>query len=69
MSETITTGLVTLADKLVAKRDGRAKFSVCPDKQIASLVAQKNATTRKEARVRRAQGKAEGEVGKGGQTI
>jgi hypothetical protein len=64
MSETITTGLVTLADKTVAKRDGRAKFSVCPDKQIASLVAQK-----KEARVRRAQGKAEGEVGKGGQTI
>ena len=53
MSETITAGLVTLADKVVAKRDSRAKFSVCPDKQIASLVAQKNATARKEARARK----------------
>jgi hypothetical protein len=54
MLETITTtGLVTLADKVVAKRDDRAKFSVCPDKQIASLVAQKNVTARKEARARR----------------
>ena len=53
MSETITSGLVTLADKEVAKRVGRAKFSVRPDKLIASLVAQKNATARKEARARR----------------
>jgi biopolymer transport protein ExbB/TolQ len=53
MSETITAGLVMLADKVVAKRDGRAKFSVRPDKLIASLVAQKNATARKEARARR----------------
>jgi hypothetical protein len=53
MSETITSGLVTLEDKVVAKRDGRAKFSVRPDKLIASLVAQKNATARKEARARR----------------
>jgi hypothetical protein len=44
---------VTLADNVVAKRDGRAKFSVRPDKQIASLVAQKNATARKEARAKR----------------
>jgi hypothetical protein len=51
MSETITAGLVTLADKVIAKRDGRAKFSVRPDKLIASLVAQKNATARKEARI------------------
>jgi hypothetical protein len=50
MSETITAGLVTLADKV---RDGRANLSVRPDKQIASLVAQKNATARKEARARR----------------
>jgi hypothetical protein len=55
MSETITAGLVTLADKVVAKRDGRAKFSVRPDKLIASLVAQKNAAARKEARARRGQ--------------
>jgi hypothetical protein len=41
MSETIRAGLVTLADKVVAKRDGRAKFSVRPDKLIASIVAQK----------------------------
>jgi hypothetical protein len=32
MSETITAGLVTLADKV---RDGRANLSVRPDKQIA----------------------------------
>jgi hypothetical protein len=51
MSETITAGLVTLADKVVAKRDG-----VRPDKLVASLVAQKNATARKEARARRAVG-------------
>jgi hypothetical protein len=44
MSETISAGLVTLADKVVAKRDGRVKFSVTPDKKIASLVAQKRAT-------------------------
>jgi hypothetical protein len=37
MSETMS---VTLADKVVAKQDGRAKFSVRPDKLIASLVAQ-----------------------------
>jgi hypothetical protein len=58
MLETITAGLVTLADKVVAKRDGRAKFSVRLDKLITSLVAQKNATARKEARVRR-RGQAE----------
>jgi hypothetical protein len=52
MSETITAGLMTLADEVVTKRDGRAKFSVRPDKLIASLVAQKNATARKEARAR-----------------
>jgi hypothetical protein len=51
MSETITAGLVTLADKVVAK--GRAKLKVRPDKLIASLVAQKIATARKEARARR----------------
>jgi hypothetical protein len=50
MSETITAGLVTLADKVVASRDGKAKFSVRPDKLIANLVAQKNVTARKEAR-------------------
>ncbi len=44
---------MTLADKLVAKWDGRAKFSVYPDKQIFCLVAQKNTTARKEARARR----------------
>jgi predicted metal-binding protein len=53
LSETRTSGLVTLADKVVAKRDGRAKFSVRPDKLIANQVAQKNATARKEARARR----------------
>jgi hypothetical protein len=53
MSETMTAGLVMLADKVVAKRDDRAKFSVSPDKLIARLVAQKNATARKEARARR----------------
>jgi hypothetical protein len=53
MSETITVGLVTSADKVVAKRDGRVKFSLRPDKLIASLVAQKNAAARKEARARR----------------
>jgi hypothetical protein len=37
MSETMS---VTLADKVVAKQDGRAKFSVRPDKLITSLVAQ-----------------------------
>jgi hypothetical protein len=47
MAETITAGLVTLADKVVAKFSGR------PEKLIASLVAQKNATARKEARARR----------------
>ena len=31
MSKTIISGLMTLADKVVAKRDGRAKFSVRPD--------------------------------------
>jgi hypothetical protein len=53
MSEIITAGLVTLADKVVAKRYGRAKFSVRPNKLIASLVTQKNATAKKEARARR----------------
>jgi hypothetical protein len=52
VAETITAGLVTLADKVVAKQDGRAKFSGRPEKLIASLVAQKNATARKEARAR-----------------
>jgi hypothetical protein len=53
MSETITAGLVTLADEVVAKRAGRDKFIVRPDKQIASLVAQRNATFRKEAKARK----------------
>ena len=53
MSETITAGLVTLANKVVAKRDSRVKLTVRPDKQIASLVAQKNATARREARARK----------------
>jgi hypothetical protein len=53
MSETITAGLMTLADKVVAKRDSRVKFIVKPDKQIANLAAQKNAAARKEVKARR----------------
>ena len=53
MSETITAGLVTLAEEVVSKRAGRDKFIVRPDKQIASLVAQRNATFRKEAKARK----------------
>jgi hypothetical protein len=53
MSETITAGLMTLADKVVAKRDSRVKFIVKPDKKIANLAAQKNAAARKEVKARR----------------